>query len=194
MSTTSTALAVVPEVRQPGWQPDISLPYDVLHIVLDFYTRLRLEEVESCVDHPRAAQLRKRGKKIGTEWPILPILETCKLFHAMGVPLLYRTVAITSSLMTKRFLSCLALASYKNVQELRIRDADKDDIGIVDDRMIQAFVISAAEEAGVYNRLKSSVSGLKDLRREWFRGGRFRIRVMKLRGTAVNAIPLLLRM
>jgi hypothetical protein len=191
MSATSTAFAVASKVDQPDWQPDIALPYDVLHVVMKFYTDFRLEEIEHFANDPVLAKSREKIKKVRIEWPIVPILQTCKMLHDMAIPLLYHTVVTTGSTMTRAFLDGPALASYKHARKICFQNAGKSAISPVNDRLTQGLLLWTIANPEVHVLLKSSVQHTIDACAGCLTS-RPPIKVMRLSGSVVNSVESLL--
>jgi hypothetical protein len=192
MSTTSVRPTVAPKIDQRDWQPDIALPYDVLHVVMKFYTGFRLEEVETFADDPEVAKAREKSKKIHIEWPIAPILQTCKMLHDMVIPLLYHTVVTTGSTTTRAFLGGPALASYKHTRDICFQNAGKSAINPVNDRLTQGLLLWTIANPEVHGLLKSSVQHVIDTCAGCLRTSRPPIRIMRLSGSVINSVERLL--
>jgi hypothetical protein len=192
MSATSIALAVASKVDQPDWQPDIALPFDVLHVVMKFYTDFRLEEVEHSANDPVMAKAREKYKELHAEWPIVPILQTCKMLHDMVIPLLYHTVVTTGSTMTRAFLGGPALASYKHTREICFQNAGKSAISPVNDRLTQGLLLWAIANPEIHGLLKSSVQHVIDTCAGCLRTSRPPIRIMRLSGSVIKSVERLL--
>lgn len=192
MSATSVRPTVAPKVDQFDWQPDITLPYDVLHVVMKFYTGFRLEEVEIFADDPEVAKAREKSKKIHIEWPITPILQTCKMLHDMVIPLLYHTVVTTGSRTTRAFLGGPALASYKHTRRIRFQNVGISALSPVSDRLTQGLLVWIIEKPEVHGLLRSSVQHATDAYAGCLRTSRPPIKVMRLSGSVINSVERLL--
>jgi hypothetical protein len=196
MSATSTTLAVVPNVDHPNWQPDIALPSDVLHIVIKFYTRFRLEELKNDALDKKREMFRTRYRELPAEWSVLPILQTCRLFYDIAIPLLYRKVVTIGNSKFVTFLEGPAIASFNYIQDLHLRDIGEgsDLHGLnkaISDREMQFTLNSVMKDPCLRAGLESSIVEFRNIR---LRKARLPIKVMKIGGTLVQAVRKLLRL
>ena len=107
-------------------QPDLNLPIEVILIILDQYSEERLVEVDgwSLGDYPEPEEWDGLGPP---DWPILPLLTSCKLFAEILLPTIYRLVKPLSHTNFNNFLVNAPASSLKLIHTLDLTKFDHGD-------------------------------------------------------------------
>lgn len=101
------------EVDYPPFFPVARMPDDILHLIMEHYVEARLDELE---DHAEKGPYWRKA----TQWPVLPLLTSCKAICDALVPKLYRYTLLLDDQIVNRFLSEPAVASFQHVRILDI--------------------------------------------------------------------------
>lgn len=148
--TLAPGLPVLPSYCQPA------LPYEVLHIVLDFYIEGRALDVERARDHLGPA-----------DYPIVPILRVSRWFHGTTIPLLYKDVSLKRGVSINRFLSEPNVHSYHHVKRLEIANAYRASIDTIVQRLNQIMMMWIAIEKKSPDALSSSLYDYDKIFKQW---------------------------
>ena len=107
-------------------QPDLNLPIEVILIILDQYSEERLVEVDgwSLGDYPEPEEWDGLGPP---DWPILPLLTSCKLFAEILLPTIYGRVTPFSHKNFIKFLVDVPASSFKLMHTLDLTNFDEVD-------------------------------------------------------------------
>jgi hypothetical protein len=96
-------------------QPNIVVPLEITIKIFEYYIELRNEEIQ------KAAKLIPALRSRGAEWPILPIMQSCRLFAVTMIPILYRVVRPFNTSSAGSFIEQVDPRSYEAVKEMDLR-------------------------------------------------------------------------
>jgi hypothetical protein len=107
-------------------QSDLNLPMGIMLIILDYYSRERLEEVDEWWSGQYSTLEEWRVAK--PKWPILPLLTSCKLFAKILLPTIYELVTPFSHQSFNKFLVNVPASSFKLMNTLDLSKFDEMEI------------------------------------------------------------------
>ena len=152
-------------------QPDLNLPIEVILIILDQYSEERLVEVDgwSLGDYPEPEEWGVLGP---SDWPIIPLLTSCKLFAEILLPTIYGLVMPLSHKSLNKFLSNVPASSFKLMYTLNLTKFDEGDPDLewqesLKDRILESQLAMIGQSVIDPASTESSVSIVARQRKTW---------------------------
>jgi hypothetical protein len=134
-------------------QPDIVVPLEITIKILEYYIESRNEEIQKAAKLIPALRSQK-----GAEWPILPIMQSCRLFAVTMIPILYRVVRLFRTSSAGSFIEQVDPRSFEAVKEMDLRGVAHMPPGVLNSpgRTTRRITVSTL-------RVKQTVYGRLDL-------------------------------
>lgn len=156
------------------------LPEDILHLVMEHYVEARLDELENHA---------QKGPYWGeaTQWPVLPLLTSCKAMCNALIPKLYRYTLVPNNRVLNRFLSEPTLTSYRDVRVVDIVQAqEKLEVEDMQMRAMHMMFSHLLKKPEGHLSADLDLVAFKKATSEWTNDFRPRVDTLRLRRGAIH--------
>ena len=157
---------------------DLNLPMEIILNILNIYSEERLEEIDDWWFGKYDTMDWNVPRR--PEWPILPLLTSCKLFAEIILPTIYALVMPISHESFNKFLMNVPASSFQLMGTLNLSKFDEGDPDLgwhesLKDRVLESQLATIGQSLIDPAQTESSVSIIRRQRETWSKFHRPRV-------------------